>query len=83
MTLIEWVIRLAPFAVAALLFTLTARMGWDVSLQLARYVGVVLLALVLQCFVLLPLLLRYLGGMSLGTFFRGAETAMLTAFSAS
>ncbi|NKZ39415.1 dicarboxylate/amino acid:cation symporter [Oleiagrimonas citrea] len=81
--LIEWVIRVAPYAVAALLFTLTARLGWDVLLQLARYVGVVLLALVLQCFVVLPLLVRYLGGMRIGRFFRGAETAMVTAFSTS
>ncbi|MBB6185319.1 dicarboxylate/amino acid:cation symporter [Oleiagrimonas soli] len=81
--LIEWVIRIAPYAVAALLFTLTARLGWDVLLQLARYVGVVLLALVLQCFVVLPLLVRYLGGMPMGRFFRGAETAMVTAFSTS
>jgi len=81
--LIEWIIRIAPYAVAALLFTLTARMGWDVLLQLARYVGVVLLALGLQCFVVLPLLVRYLGGMPLKRFFGGSETAMVTAFSTS
>ncbi len=81
--LIEWVIRIAPFAVAALLFTLTARMGWDVLLQLARYVGVVLLALGLQCFVVLPLLVRTMGGMPLKRFFAGSETAMVTAFSTS
>jgi DAACS family dicarboxylate/amino acid:cation (Na+ or H+) symporter len=81
--LIEWVIRFAPFAVAALLFTLTARMGWDVLVQLARYVGVVLLALALQCFVVLPLLVRYLGRMPLKRFFGGSETAMVTAFSTS
>ena len=81
--LIEWIIRIAPYAVAALLFTLTARMGWDVLVQLARYVGVVLLALSLQCFVVLPLLVRYLGRMPLKRFFGGSETAMVTAFSTS
>lgn len=81
--LIGWVIELAPVAVAALLYTLTARLGWDVLLQLARYVGVVLGALALQTFVVLPLLVWGLGRMHPGRFFRGAETAMLTAFSTS
>lgn len=81
--LIGWVIELAPYAVAALLFTLTAKLGWDVLLQLAGYVGVVMLALALQMFVVLPILVRWLGGMKPGTFFRGAETVMLTAFSTS
>lgn len=81
--LIGWVIELAPYAVAALLFTLTARMGWDVLGPLARYVGVVVLALLIQTFVVLPLLVRVLGGMRAGHFFRGAQTAMLTAFSTS
>ncbi|NII09822.1 dicarboxylate/amino acid:cation symporter [Oleiagrimonas sp. C23AA] len=81
--LISWVIGLAPYAVAALLFTLTARLGWDVLGQLARYVGVVVLALGLQTFVVLPVLVRFLGGVRARAFFRGAQTAMLTAFSTS
>ena len=81
--LISWVISLAPYAVAALLFTLTARLDWDVLGQLARYVGVVLLALGLQTFVVLPVLVRFLVGVRARAFFRGAQTAMLTAFSTS
>lgn len=81
--LIDWVIRLAPYAVAALLFNLTAKLGYDVLLQLSRYVGVVLLALALQTFVVLPLLVRFLGGMSPMRFFRDSQTAMLTALSTS
>ncbi|MGA7297996.1 MAG: dicarboxylate/amino acid:cation symporter, partial [Rhodanobacteraceae bacterium] len=81
--LIDWVIRLAPYAVASLLFNLTARLGYDVLLQLSRYVGVVLLALVLQTFVVLPLLVRFIGGMSPLRFFRDSQTAMLTALSTS
>lgn len=81
--LIGWVIELAPWAVAALMFTLTARLGWGVLQQLASYVGVVMLALALQMFVVLPLLVRWLGGMSPLRFFRGSDTAMLTGFSTS
>ncbi len=43
MRLIELVISLAPIGVAALLFTLTAQLGYEILVQLARYVGVVLL----------------------------------------
>lgn len=81
--LIGWVIELAPWAVAALLFSITARLGFDVLVQLARYVGTVVLALGIHFFVVFPLLLRVFGGMSPSAFFRGAQPALLTAFSTS
>ncbi len=81
--LIGWVIELAPYAVAALLFTITARLGYDVLTQLARYVGTVLLALGLHFVVVFPLLLRFLGKVSPLWFFKRAEPAILTAFSTS
>lgn len=83
MTLIDRIIQLAPWAVACLLFTLTARLGLDVLVQLAKYVGTVVLALGIHLFVVFPLLLKTLGGMSPRVFFRAAEPAMLTAFSTS
>jgi DAACS family dicarboxylate/amino acid:cation (Na+ or H+) symporter len=81
--LIGWVIQLAPYAVAALLFTITARLGVDVLVQLARFVGTVVLALGLHLFVVLPLLLWFIGRMSPRAFLRGAQPAILTAFSTS
>ncbi|WP_407352551.1 dicarboxylate/amino acid:cation symporter [Luteimonas sp. R10] len=81
--LIGWVIALAPYAVAALLFSITAKLGVDVLLQLARFVGTVLAALAIHFFVVFPLLLRLFGGMGPLTFLRGAEPALLTAFSTS
>ena len=81
MRLIGMVIALAPIGVAALLFTLTAQLGYEVLAQLARYVGVVLLALAVHQFVVYSLILRFLGRMSPYRFFRGVEEAMLTAFS--
>ena len=83
MTLIRMVIALAPFGVAALLFTVTAQLGYSVLVQLARYVGVVLLGLVLHQFVVYSLSVKLLGGMSPVAFFRGISDAMLTAFSTS
>ncbi len=81
--LIGWVIALAPYAVAALLFSITAKLGFDVLVQLARYVGTVVLALAIHFFVVFPLLLRFRGGMSPVAFFRAAQPAILTAFSTS
>lgn len=81
--LIDWVIQLAPYAVAALLFSITAKLGFDVLVQLARFVFTVLLALGIHFFVVFPILLRVFGGMSPLAFFRNAQPAILTAFSTS
>jgi len=81
MRLIGMVIQFAPVGVAALLFTLTAELGYEILGQLARYVGVVLLALCLHQFVVYSLAVRFLGRMHPWKFFRGIEEAMLTAFS--
>lgn len=81
--LIGWIIQLAPYAVACLLFAITAKLGFDVLVQLARYVGTVVLALGIHFFVVFPLLVKVFGGMSPLTFWKGAEPAILTAFSTS
>src|SRR6185295_4659110 len=83
MRLIDMVIAFAPLGVAALLFNLTAQLGYEVLGQLARYVGVVLLALAIHQFVVYSLAVKLLGGMSPWTFFRGIQEAMVTAFSTS
>ncbi|MDQ3269308.1 MAG: dicarboxylate/amino acid:cation symporter [Pseudomonadota bacterium] len=81
--LIGWIIEVAPFAVAALLFSITAVLGFDVLVQLARFVGTVLLGLGIHFFVVFPVLLWVFGRMSPLEFFRGAQPALLTAFSTS
>jgi Na+/H+-dicarboxylate symporter len=81
--LIGWVIQLAPYAVFALLFSLTAKLGYDVLIQLARFVLTVTLALAIHFFIVFPLLIRFVGGMSPLQFFKRAEPAILTAFSTS
>jgi len=83
MRLLDLIIRTAPVAVACLLFTLTARLGYDVLRQLGAYVAVVLVALAIQQFVVYSIAVRWFGGMSPSTFFRGIRSAMVTAFSTS
>ncbi|HEX4954297.1 MAG TPA: dicarboxylate/amino acid:cation symporter [Thermoanaerobaculia bacterium] len=81
MKLIDLVISAAPIGVFALLFSLTAQLGYGILEQLARYVLVVVLGLAIHQFVVYSLAVKVLGGMSPRAFFRGIQEAMLTAFS--
>ena len=83
MRLIHGVIALAPYGVAALLFTLTATLGHEILIQLGRYVLVVLLALALHQIVVYSLAVWLLGRMHPLRFFSGISEAMVTAFSTS
>jgi len=81
MRLLGLVIQVAPIAVACLLFTLTANLGWEILIQLGAYVLVVVTALAIQQFVVYSISVAWLGGMNPVHFFRSIREAMLTAFS--
>jgi len=81
MRLIMIVIRMAPLAVACFMFNLAALFGWDLLLRLSAYVGVVLLALAIQMFIVFPTILATLGRKSPIAFFRETQEASVMAFS--
>jgi DAACS family dicarboxylate/amino acid:cation (Na+ or H+) symporter len=81
MRLILVVIKLAPIAVACFMFNLAALFGWDLLIRLSAYVGVVLLALGIQMFIVYPILLATLGRKSPVAFFREIQEAAVMAFS--
>ncbi len=81
MKLILIVIKLAPLAVACFMFNLAAAFGWELLVRLSAYVGVVLLALGIQMFVVFPVLLATLGKKNPLSFFRETQEASLMAFS--
>ena len=83
MKLIGIVIWFAPVGVAALMFTLTAELGYDVLKNLARYVLVVLAALAIHQFVVYSIAVYALGRMNPWRFFGAISEAMLTAFTTS
>ncbi|HEV8538215.1 MAG TPA: dicarboxylate/amino acid:cation symporter [Bacteroidota bacterium] len=83
MKVIGFGMKLAPFGVASLLFTLTANMGFSILAVLSKFVLVVLLSLCIHQFVTYSLLLKFLGKMSPLFFFRNIKEVMLTAFSTS
>lgn len=83
MTVITFAMRLAPYGVAALLFTLTARSGVAILAKLGLYMVTVLAGLALHQFVTYSLVMRFVAGYPPGLFFRRLREVMLTAFSTS
>jgi Na+/H+-dicarboxylate symporter len=64
MKLINLFIKLAPIAIACLMFNLAALFGWDLLVRLAAYVGVAVGAMAIHMFVVYPLVIWILGGRS-------------------
>lgn len=80
MTLINLVIRLAPYAVFCFMFNLTVLFGLELLVRLGAYVGVVVLALALHMFVSYSVVVRLCGRSPLA-FFRDIQEAAVMAFS--
>ena len=79
-TLVHWVLKLAPIGVFALAVPLAARMGLSVAGALATYIAVVSVLTTILIALLYPV--AVIGGrISLGTFARAAFPAQAMAFS--
>ena len=81
--IINIAMKLAPFGVAALIFSVTSRFGFDLLVALGWYVVTVLLGLALHQFGVFAILIKVFARYSPLKFFRKVETVMLTAFSTS
>jgi DAACS family dicarboxylate/amino acid:cation (Na+ or H+) symporter len=81
--IIRVAMRIAPYGVFCLIFSTTAVFGYDLLIALAAFVLTVLAGLAIQLLVVLPLLVKLLGGMSPRRFFEKCWVAMVTAFSTS
>ena len=80
MKLINLVIKLAPIAIACLMFNLAALFGWELLVRLAAYVGVAVGAMAIHMFIVYPVAVWVLGGMSPWRFFRGVREPIVVAF---
>jgi DAACS family dicarboxylate/amino acid:cation (Na+ or H+) symporter len=80
---IEIVMRFAPYAVFALLFSMTARFGFQLLISLGWYVATVLLGLAIHMFVVYSASVSLLSRINPLEFFRRIKTVMITAFSTS
>src|SRR6201991_87145 len=81
--IIEMIMKFAPYAVACLLFTTTARFGLDLLQALGWFVLTVLLGLSIHMFGVYSLSIWFLSRISPLEFFRRIKTVILTAFSTS
>src|SRR6266508_2863391 len=81
MKIVDWAMALAPYGVAALLFSLTARSGFAVIPRLGGYVGVVVGGLLIQMFVVYSGILKLLARVPPVEWFFRCREVILTAFS--
>ncbi|MDX2238030.1 MAG: dicarboxylate/amino acid:cation symporter [Hyphomonadaceae bacterium] len=80
MKLIGLVIRLAPIAIACLMFNLAALFGWDLLARLAAYAGVAVGAMALHMFIVYPLAVWLLAGRSPVAFFTQIREPLVVSF---
>lgn len=83
MSIVGWVMRLAPLGIMALLIKLVAVQDVAMLGTLAKFVAVVIGTLLLHGIVILPLALYLFTGKSPLWFWRGAREALVTAFATS
>jgi DAACS family dicarboxylate/amino acid:cation (Na+ or H+) symporter len=81
--IINIAMKLAPYGVAALIFSVTSRFGFDLLVALGMYVFTVLLGLTLHQFGAFSILIKLFARYDPLKFFKKVETVMLTAFSTS
>ena len=81
--IIGFAMRLAPLGVAGLIFSVTAKFGFEVLQSLALYVVTVLAALAIHQFGVIGLLARVVVGIDYRSFYRRCRALMITAFSTS
>ena len=83
MLITEWVMKFAPIGVFALVAKVVATTGLDAFKPLALFFITVVLALATHFFVVMPLLLRFVGRVNPWRHYRAMLPALLTAFSTS
>jgi DAACS family dicarboxylate/amino acid:cation (Na+ or H+) symporter len=81
--IIHFAMKIAPFGVAALLFSITSRFGFHLLIALGFYVITVLAGLTIHLFIVYPVLLKTFARYNPFKFFRKTKGVMLTAFSTS
>ncbi len=82
-TIVGWIMKLAPFAVAALVAITLTRFGFEIVHQIGAYIAIVIAGYLIHFFVTYSLIVKYLLRMPVGYFYRNALPVFLTAFSTS
>jgi len=77
----NWIMLLAPIGVFGLVGETTAQTGLPIVVLMAKYFFVVIAALLTHMFLVMPLILKFLGKVSPKNHFMAMRNAILTAFS--
>lgn len=80
MEIVHLVMRLAPYAVFALVFSTSFKFGWELVRSLSMYVLVVVVGLALQQFVVYAVLLKTLAGRAPWQFLKDCNDVLIYAF---
>lgn len=83
MRIVGWVMRLAPYGIAALLFKLVAMQDMVMLQSMVKFVLVVAGSVLTHGLIILPLILYLFTGKTPLWFWRGARAALITAFATS
>ena len=83
MRIVGWVMRLAPYGIAALLIKLVATQDAAMLGTLAKFVAIIVGTLLIHGVIILPLILFLFTGNSPLWFWQGAREALITAFATS
>ncbi len=83
MIIIGWAMRLAPYAVAFLVFSMTARLGPEILKTLGWFIAATILGYAIHFFVVYSLAVRLIARRSPWDFFRKTSEATVTAFGTS
>ncbi|MBD3265684.1 cation:dicarboxylase symporter family transporter, partial [bacterium] len=86
MKIVHWIMFFAPIGVFALVAVILGEKGggatvWQQLLQIGKYVMTVLLGLFIHAFVILPLILHFIGKQNFWTYGKNMINALTTAFS--
>lgn len=83
MILVDWIMKLAPYAVFALLAGVVARFGFTMLTSLAMYTATVILGLTLHATITYPTAVHLIGRMNPLRFFRSIREPQIIGFSTS
>ncbi len=81
--LVEYVMKIAPFGVFALISATVADFGFDILSTLIWYMFAVILGLFLQTIIVYPIIVKYFGKSNIIQFFKAMREAIAIAFSTS
>jgi len=81
MKIVDFAMTMAPFAIGALTFSMCSRFGWGLLVSLSKYVGVVILGLTIQQFLVYGIILAVIAKRSVWSFVSDIQEVIVTAFS--